>query len=199
LKRRFAVGRAASRAAPLPPANAAQWSFFERSSMYRHYGRGEAAWLDAIRRAKAFIAGPLYRHVTTWPRHGRLGVPEGIDGAALCTLPPPLLEEHGEFGLLSAADGDRLLVLPLHGPREVAVLCYGPWPGIEVWEAHLEPALPPGANLLGTRWNVMPRRAGTRLVPPAPAPRNRSSQGSVVTLTTALSDACPPSSTARAK
>jgi hypothetical protein len=167
--------------------------------MYRHYGRGEAAWLDATRRAKAFIAGPLYRHVTTWPRHGRLGVPEGIDGAALCALLPRLLEEHGELGLLRAADGDRLLVLPVHGPREVAVLCYGPWPGIEVWENHVEAALPPGANLLDTRWNVMPQRAGTRLVPPAQAPRDRRRQGSVVTLTTALSDACPTSSTACAK
>jgi hypothetical protein len=134
--------------------------------MYRHYGRGEAAWQDAARRARAFIAGPLYRHLTTWPRHGRLGVPPDVDGTALCALLPDLLEAHGELGLLCGTDGDRLLVLPVHGARELVVLCYGPWPGLETWERGVEPELPRGATLLHTRWNVMPVREGTRLVPP---------------------------------
>jgi hypothetical protein len=134
--------------------------------MYRHYARGEAAWPDGARRAKAFIADSLYRHVTTWPRDGRLGVPADMDGTALCSLLPRLLESHGEFGLLHGADGDRLLVLPVHDAREFIVLCYGPWPGIETWESVVEPELPRGATLLHSRWNVMPAQAGTRLVPP---------------------------------
>ena len=135
--------------------------------MYRHYGRGETAWTDAARRAQAFIAGPLSRHVTTWPRHGRLGVPADVDGPALCALLSRLLEAHGEFGLLAGADGDRLLVVPVHGPRELVVLCYGPWPGIETWESVVEPELPRGATLLHTRWNVMPVLEGIRLAAPA--------------------------------
>jgi hypothetical protein len=134
--------------------------------MYRHYGRGEAAWPDAARRAKAFIAGPLYGHVTTWPRHGRLGVAADIDGPTLCALLPRLLEAHGEFGLLGGENGDRLLVLPVHAAREFTVLCYGPWPGIETWESVVEPELPRGATLLHTRWNVMPALEGTRLAQP---------------------------------
>jgi len=134
--------------------------------MYRHYGRGETAWADAARCAQAFIAGPLSRHVTTCPRHGRLGVPEDVDGPALCALLSRLLESHGEFGLLSGADGGRLLVLPVHDAREFVVLCYGPWPGIETWESVVEPELPRGATLLHTRWNVMPVLEGTRLAAP---------------------------------
>jgi hypothetical protein len=137
--------------------------------MYRHYGRGEAAWPDAARRAKTFIAGPLYRYVTAWPRHGRLGVPADLNGTALCAMLPRLLEDHGEFGLLAGADGDCLLVLPVHGPHELTVLCYGAWPGIETWERGVEPELPRGATLLHTRWNVMPVQAGSRIVPPVRA------------------------------
>jgi hypothetical protein len=134
--------------------------------MYRRYARGETAWPEAARRAKAFIADPLYRHVTTWPRHGRLGVPADMDGPELCSLLPLLLESHGEFGLLHGTGSDRLLVLPVHDAREFIVLCYGPWPGIETWESVVEPELPRGATLLHTRWNVMPAQAGTRLVAP---------------------------------
>ena len=136
--------------------------------MFRHYGRGEAAWPAAVQRARAFIAGPLHRHVTGWPRHGRLGVPEGLDAAALCTQLPLLIDAHGEFGLLAGRDADRLLVLPVHEPHETTVLCYGPWPGLETWEAAIEPQLPRGVSLLHTRWNRMPLRYGSRLKAPPP-------------------------------
>ena len=133
--------------------------------MYRHYGRGEAAWPAAARRAKAFIGGPLYRHVTTWPRHGRLGVPVDLDGPTLCSALRRLLQDQGEFGLLADPDGDRLLVLPLHGAREPIVLCYGAWPGIETWDHRVEPGLPRGTTLLHSRWNVMPPGVGSQLAP----------------------------------
>ena len=136
--------------------------------MFRHYGRGEAAWPAAVQRARAFIAGPLHRHVTGWPRHGRLGVPAGLDPAPVCAELHRLIEDHGEFGLLCSLGADRLLVLPVHEPHETTLLCYGPWPGIETWEVLVEPQLPRGVSLLHTRWNAVPRRLGTRLTAPRP-------------------------------
>jgi hypothetical protein len=136
--------------------------------MYRHYARGDAGWPEGARRAKAFIAGPLRHHLATWPRHGRLGVPEHLDAAALCGLLPSLLEEHGEFGLLMGLDAPRLLLVPVRDADAPSVLCYGPWPGIDMWEAAVEPALPDDISLLQTCWNAMPWRHGTRLAAPLP-------------------------------
>jgi hypothetical protein len=125
--------------------------------MYREYARGDSAtWSTGVRSAERFIAGPLLGHVTTWPRHGRLGVPAGLDGRALCATLSRWLGDLGAFGLLYAGPNPRLLVIPITTSRPRVTLCYGQWPGIETWEHEIEGCLPDGMTLLHTRWNEMP-------------------------------------------
>jgi hypothetical protein len=142
--------------------------------MYLQYARGEAAaWSLGVRYARDFIAGALLSHVTTWPHHGRLGVPADLDGRALCAVLPRLIDDHGEFGLLVAGALPRLLVLPVVRAPEPIALCYGPWPGIETWEREVEGCLPPGMTLLCTRWNCMPWPVPAALAPKLIAERSR--------------------------
>jgi hypothetical protein len=127
--------------------------------MYRRYRKDEGRWPEGVTLARAFIAGPLYQHVSTWTRYGQLGVQEYLDCNELCTRLPRLLEHRGDFLLVFAAAHTpaQLLVFEVgHGPSSIA-LCYGPWPGNAAWETQVQPALSPEMSLARTSWNRMPR------------------------------------------
>ncbi len=139
--------------------------------MYRRYARCEGSWLESMQSVKEFIADELCRHVSTWPRHGRLGVPADLNCQALCALLPAVVEQQSEFGLLLVDGVPRLLVLPAlwRGPEPLA-LCYGAWPGIDVWQGLIERHLPAGVDLSRTRWNEMPSLIGADVASRGAAP-----------------------------
>jgi hypothetical protein len=117
------------------------------------YSRGGQPWIDAMPRVRHFVAGPLLQYLSTWPRHGRLGVPADLDCGALCAALPDLIEECEGFALVDRDDRAELLLLPQREGPPSMVLCYGRWPGAEVWEGVIQAGWPSRLDLSCTSWN----------------------------------------------
>ncbi len=126
--------------------------------MYRRYSKGDDSWLEGLALASEFIVGPLFLHVSTWTRYGQLGVQDGLNCTDLCARLPRLLKALGEFGLLRSTSGQvELLVVEVGDADDSTALCYGRWPGVQIWELEVMTQLSRGQPLSRTFWNRMPR------------------------------------------